>query len=435
MLGGGAMRPAITYDITRLVTRVFNVTPNGIDRVDAGFARHYLAADAPSERFGTMWTPIGPRMMPVAASRAALDGIAAHWGETRTGDGDPVYAEVVAKLNDVTPSGSKTSVRVARGRSGRVTAVARWIAAHGLPLGRTPERDLPRGARYVNVSQFPLWVPSYFAWLERRRDVKAVFFIHDLLPLQMPEYFRFAEEARHAKRMANVARFGAGAVVTTAGVRDALDAHLRGLGRRDFPILVAPTPMSPTFFGRRDPDPALAGLRYFVICSTIEPRKNHLTLLHAWRELVRRDGEAAPRLLVIGNRGWKFGPVVDLMERSPALRRHVIEVQGLTTPGLRRLLDGARALLMPTFGEGYGLPVYEALAAGVPAIVSDVPAFREIDSPLLTRLSPLDGEAWLHAVRDAAARTERPGEALAPGAVTTTWADYFEGVDTFANAL
>lgn len=428
------MLPAFAYDITRLVTRVFNVTPNGIDRVDSGFARHYLAADAPSERFGAIWSPLGPRLMPVGPARAALEGIAAHWGETRAGGDDPVYAAVVARLKSG-GAGAVGPTRIARGRSGRTRAVARWFASHGLPLGRTPERHLPRGARYVNVSQFPLWVPSYFEWLERRRDVKAVFFIHDLLPLELPEYFRAAEAPRHAKRMANLARFGAGAVVTTPCVKEALDAHLASIGRAGFPVLVAPTPMSPTFLGARDPDPALAGAApYFVVCSTIEPRKNHLTLLHAWRELVRRAGDAAPRLLVIGNRGWHFGPVVDLLERSPALRRHVIEVRGLSTPGLRALLDGARALLMPTFGEGYGLPAHEALAARVPAIVSDVPAFRDIDDPLLTRLSPLDGEGWLEAVRAAAAGPARPAAARAP-AVATSWEDYFARVDGFAADL
>ncbi len=429
------MLPATTYDITRLVTRVFNVTPNGIDRVDSAFARHFLAVASTSERFGTVWTPFGPRMMPAKAARAAIEGIDSHWGEALTGETDPVYGDVVARLGGGGSDGAIGQHRIARGRSGRLGAVARWFAQNGLPLGRTPERDLPHGARYVNVSQFPLWVASYFEWLERRRDVKAVFFVHDLLPLEMPEYFRFAEEERHRRRMANVARFAAGAIVTTAVVKEALTDHLLRLGRSNVPILVAPTPMSPVFFGRRDADPALGGAPYFVICSTIEPRKNHMMLLNVWRELVRRDGASAPRLVVIGNRGWKFGAVIDMLERCPAMRSHVIEVSGLSTPGLRRLLDGARALLMPTFGEGYGLPVHEALAAGVPAIVSDIPAFRDFASPLLTRLSPIDGEAWLSAIRSAAARTSRTDDPLPATSIATTWSSYFGAVDSFVAEL
>ncbi len=68
---------------------------------------------------------------------------------------------------------------------------------------------------------------------------------------------------------------------------------------------------------------------YFVVCSTIEPRKNHLLLLHVWRELVRRDGADAPKLVIVGSRGWKFEAVAALLDRSPALRGHVVEVSGL----------------------------------------------------------------------------------------------------------
>jgi glycosyltransferase involved in cell wall biosynthesis len=310
--------------------------------------------------------------------------------------------------------------------------VLRWLRAHGLPIAKTPGRHLPEGACYLNVSQFPLWVPSYFRWLEGRPDVKAVFFIHDLLPLDMPEYFPAGEAPRHLKRLQNLARFGAGAIVTTETVRAALSAHLASIGRT-MPILVAPTPMSPVFTGPAEPDARLADTPYFVCCSTIEPRKNHLMLLHVWRELVARDGKNAPRLVLVGKRGWQFGPVVDMLAHAPAMRSHVVEVRGLTTPGLRRLLDGARALLMPTFGEGYGLPVHEALAAGVPVIASAIPVFAEIDDPALTLLSPIDGEGWLAAIR-AAAHGPRPHGSNMQ-AHPRDWDAYFAAIETFLTTL
>ena len=65
---------------------------------------------------------------------------------------------------------------------------------------------------------------------------------------------------------------------------------------------------------------------------------------------------------------------------------------------LGRLLAGARALLFPSLAEGYGLPLAEALAAGVPVLCSDVPPFRAVGGDAPEYLDPLDGPAWQGAI-------------------------------------
>lgn len=394
----------VAFDITRLATRVLNLTPNGIDRIDFAFARHFLDP-AHQDQLAIMMTPLGPRAIGAAAARDIVDGIAIHWGEQDKPEHDESYRKIAAFIRgEAAPSPAVH--RIALGRPHRTAGVLRWIGRHGLPLGRSPAA-LPEGARYLNVSQFPLWIAPYFSWLKERQDVKAVFFIHDLLPIETPEYFRKAEYERHLRRLINLARFGAGAIVTTKAVKATLQRHLAPLGRAGMPILVAPAPVAPVFWRREPVDPALADKPYFVTCGTIEPRKNHLMLLHVWRELVRRDGAMAPRLVLIGSRGWENENAVDLLQRCPSIGNHVIEVAGLSTPALKRLLDGARALLMPSFAEGYGLPVAEALAANVPVIASDIEVFLETGGGRITALSPIDGEGWLAAIR-ALASSNRP---------------------------
>lgn len=90
---------------------------------------------------------------------------------------------------------------------------------------------------------------------------------------------------------------------------------------------------------------------------------------------------------------------------------------GLSTPGLRSLLAGARALLMPSFAEGFGLPVAEALAAGTPVVASEIEAFREVGGGAIDYIDPFNGVGWLQAVRDysALARLGR-GDAADPNA-------------------
>jgi glycosyltransferase involved in cell wall biosynthesis len=427
---------SIAFDITRLATRVLNLTPNGIDRIDFAFARHFLDP-ARQDRLATMMTPLGPRTIADAAARDIADEISIHWGEEDKPERDESYRQITAWIRGEAALSSAVR-RIERGRPHRVAGVLRWIGEHGLSLGPSPASSLPEGARYLNVSQFPLWIARYFSWLKERPDVKAVFFIHDLLPIETPEYFRKGEYERHVRRLINLARFGAGAIATTEVVKAALKRHLASLGRTGMPILVAPAPVAPIFW-RRDPvDPALADKPYFVTCGTIEPRKNHLMLLHVWRELVRRDGATAPKLVLIGSRGWENENAVDLLQRCPSIGDHVIEVTGLSTPGLKRLLDGARALLMPSFAEGYGLPVAEALAASVPVIASDIPVFRETGGGRITAVSPIDGEGWLETIR-ALARSKRPERltirAESEGNKATAGSNYFAEVSGFLEAL
>ncbi len=431
------MRRPVCYDITRLLTRILNVTPNGIDRVDHALAQHFLAGD-PGTTFGTTYLGIGSRLMKGAAAREAVNGIAAHWGETglETED-DPMYRHVVDWLAGRTMASRPRRRRRRYGLPFPVSAMGYWAARHGLPVTTTPRTDLPRNGIYINASQFPLWMTGPFTWLEERRDVRAAFFVHDLLPIDLPEYFRVAEFERHHKRMRSVARFASAAIVTTRTVADSLQTHLAELGRRDLPVFVAPTPISPIFAAPRRLEPALGQQPFFVLCSTIEPRKNHLMILAVWRALAQIMGRRTPKLVLVGTRGWHYDPIIDLIERSPPLRDHVIEVNGLSTPGLKRLVDNAQALLMPSFGEGYGLPVHEALTAGAPVIASDIPAFREIEAQRspesLTLLSPLNGEAWLGEIqrRMQASRGDAPASRSAP----VDWPSYFAALDAFLAGL
>ena len=260
--------------------------------------------------------------------------------------------------------------------------------------------------------------------------------IHDLLPIEYPEFFRPDSVERHARRLRVFAEIAAGAIVSTPAVAEGLLDHLKGLGRRTLPLLIQPLPVSRIFYDRREHDERLAAQPYFIICGTIEPRKNHLLVLNLWRELVRLLGSATPKLIIAGARGWENENIVDMLERCPAIRDHVIEASGLSTPSLKRLIDNARAVLMPSFAEGYGLPVAEALTAGTPVLASNIPSLRAMDGSAITWLDPVDGLGWLAAIRrlaDAPAhwdqdRRDRP--------LTTFSSEiYFQQIEAFLSTI
>jgi glycosyltransferase involved in cell wall biosynthesis len=385
-------RRPVVYDITRLVTRIFSRTPNGIDRVDFAFANHFIKSDL-SDRSGLIMTALGPRILTARAAGEAVDNIRKHWGEDQESESDRHFLDVAAAVDAAAPM-----KRVSKQRTGQYADALSWIARHGLPLRSSPGRFLADGGAYLNVSQFLLDYDFLFQWSDERTNIDKVFFIHDLLPIEFPEYFRPPEQPRQQRKLRTLARRGRAAIVSTNVVREALRRRLAELGRRDMPILVAPLPADPIFSAGSAGGTAITQRPYFVVCGTIEPRKNHLLLLHIWRDIVAEFSDRAPKLVVIGERGWENEHVIDLLERCPSLRGHVIEASGLPTPSVRRLLSGARALLMPSFAEGYGLPVVEALAAGVPVIASDIAAFREIGGVRLLMIDPTDGPKWRRAI-------------------------------------
>jgi glycosyltransferase involved in cell wall biosynthesis len=177
---------------------------------------------------------------------------------------------------------------------------------------------------------------------------------------------------------------------------------------------------------------------YFVALGTIEPRKNHLLLLNLWRQLAGSMGPAVPRLVVIGRRGWENENVLDMLERCAAIDGLVREESGLPDHEVARLLRGARALLFPSFAEGFGLPLAEALALGVPAVASDLPALREVGGEVPDYLDPLDGAAWRAAVVEYArpdSAVRRAQIARMAGWQAPSWEDHFAAVDGLLGLL
>jgi len=295
----------------------------------------------------------------------------------------------------------------------------------------------PGTANSVLFNISTLWMdnPRYAMHL-RWLGARPVFFIHDLIPISHAEYFRPGEKGVHTGIVRNALTIARGIIVNSRVTEAALRLHAQQNGLACPPVAVAP--LAPSVKALRSPGAAPIDKPYFVCVGTIEPRKNHLLLLHLWRELIARHGDAAPRLFIVGQRGWECENIVDLLERCDALQGFVFEDNDCDDAKLANILHHARALLMPSFVEGYGMPVAEALAAGLPVIASDVPAFREVGGGVPEYIDPIDGRGWseliLEYARDGSARRAAQLERLR-GFSPSTWEAHFRIVDDFLEAL
>jgi glycosyltransferase involved in cell wall biosynthesis len=429
------MPVSVIYDLSRLITRVLNATPNGIDRVDWLLARHFLT-HRQFETFALGLGFTGPRLLSNRISRGATDRVAAAWNEISAKDHrSPAYDEIVERLRAKHETPGRTA-RIVQPRPKRLLNVAQALLRYGPGLGRAPRVGAPKGSFYLNAANFPLDWKRHVAWLDRRSDIRPVFFVHDLLPLERPEWFWASEPSRHARRLDLLARRGAAAVVASANVEQSLRRRLDQSGRGELPIFQKGLPVSRIFSEPAEPDPRLAGVPFFVTCGTIEPRKNHLLLLNVWRELVTRQGADAPKLVIVGNRGWNSENIVAALD-SEASRGHVIEVAGLPTRDYKRLLDHCQALLAPSFAEGFGLPVAEALAAKTPVIASDIPPFREQSGERLTYLDPLSERDWREAILNLPASQPESRSSLAAADLMGESSEtaYLSAVDDFLKGL
>lgn len=377
--------PPILIDITRLIYRqLTNNLPTGIDRVCIEYVRHFsgnaravlclgpfsavLSSEDSRRAFGALLVPSRPRR-----------GVAL-WLITKA-------------------------------------VLWRWMT-------------VVRGARILLNTSHTGLENRHYAWAIRRGGTKLVAMVHDLIPISHPEYCQADEYQAHHTRMRSAALLSAAVVANSRFTLKAFETFCREDALAAPPAAVAM--LAPGLLPVTPTPPRTIQQPYFIILGTIEPRKNHWMLLQIWRDLCSRLGPSAPRLVVIGRRGWECENVVDLLERCRPLRHTVIERGRCSDAELLGLLQHATALLFPSFVEGYGMPLVEAMSLGVPVIASDIPVFHEIGGDIPDYASPLDGARWEALIMDYAdpAGSLRAAQMQRLTAYTpTTWAAHFRIVD------
>lgn len=378
----------IIIDVTRVVRRlVKGQTLTGIDRVTMAYVQHY----APIAQALVRWSGRSWVLAP-APSQALFNWL-------------------------ITPGKTLTAKLI----------IFRGIIAHSATKNKAQTFLLNTG--HIGLGQ------SDYLRLIRKQGVKPIFFVHDLIPINYPEYCSAGEDLRHKEKMNYVLTQACGVVTNSEATHQELMLYAQQTKQRmpRTEVALLASGLLATAPGRRPLDKP-----YFVILSTIEPRKNHLLLLHIWRSLFQRLGQQTPHLFIIGQRGWECENALDLLERCHNLREVVSEIAYCPDADLATYIHHSQALLFPSFIEGYGLPLVEALALGVPVIASDLSVFREIAGDTPEYIDPLDGKRWEELIIDYA-QANSPHRAAQMIRLQhfqePTWQEHFIKVDSLLTEL
>lgn len=171
-------------------------------------------------------------------------------------------------------------------------------------------------------------------------------------------------------------------------------------------VRVVPHGLDPLFSPSSDPRAAertrrryAAGSRFVLYLGTLEPRKNVERLVAACERLWARR-RSRPDLILAGGIGWKTSSLARRIARSP-FRDKIHQIGYAPRDVACELYRAADAFVYPSFVEGFGLPVLEAMACGVPVVASTAEALREVAGDAAIYAPPDDVDALAAAIERA----------------------------------
>jgi len=264
-------------------------------------------------------------------------------------------------------------------------------------------------------------------FLPRGRRTRTVITIHDVAPVLWPEWMP-PREYRWFLSMLRSARWADALIADSEATKRDLIEHLGFPADRIYTVYLG---VGPEFAPVEDAE-ALARVRselhlgprpYFLMLSSIGPRKNLVRVLEAFESLVPRS-DFEPCLVVAGSNLWHYEDLAARLRDSPAKER-IIVTGHVPEALLPALIAGCEALVFPSLYEGFGLPALEAMACGRPVLGSTAASLPEVIGPAGLLVDPYSVEEIRQAMwtlaQDEALR-QRLGQLGRERARTFTWA-------------
>lgn len=241
----------------------------------------------------------------------------------------------------------------------------------------------------------------------RKAGVRVVTTCHDLLPVRYPKMFQAHNRMAYLRWLDAASKHSDAMMCISEATAGALRSYLKKRTTRAPAVGSWPLGQDFAFVGRA-PLPPEARSPFVLMVGTVEPRKRHDFVVSALREM-RRRGQEAPFLVVVGRYGWGSRETAALLHEEEKAGRAKWFAGGLGDEELASLYGSASALIQASLDEGFGLPVAEAAHYEKPVVLSDIPVFREV----------VKAHGYFFQTDDEKGFGEALARAMAPGAPPT----------------
>lgn len=238
-----------------------------------------------------------------------------------------------------------------------------------------------------------VWFQPY-GFCSLTSTVQQVLMIHDLAFLHHPEYISWYQRAyyrwftpaflRKAKQVITVSEFSKTDIMKTYRTDETKIKVIGGAVRAGFQPLEWEDKQAVK-------DGYADGREYFLFVGGIHPRKNLLNLLKAFSHF-KKWQHSNMKLLVAGRKAWQYD---DLLEKIKTYkyRDDVVLLDYLSDEQLQRVTAAAYALVYPSWFEGFGLPILEAMQCGIPVVCSNTSSMPEVAGDAALLVDPADPDA------------------------------------------
>lgn len=234
--------------------------------------------------------------------------------------------------------------------------------------------DIPRKLTKAGVDL--VVEPAHFGPFNLPKRIKRVTVIYDLTPVLFPHYHLLTSSVLHRIFLPRIVQ-QASHIITCSqcSLNDIVNRYPAAAGKTSA-IYLGAERAGGNKNGQNSGLQSQVPAPYILCVGTIEPRKNLVGLLAAF-QYFKHDTAAPHKLVLVGKLGWKTEEFLAALETHP-FREQIVHLGYVDTDQLRALYEHATCLVYPSYYEGFGLPVAEAMYLGTPVVISNSSSLPEV---------------------------------------------------------